>query len=112
VAEEPLIALATSSSVRRRADEGFEAANARPESVTEVDDMATAAALVAAGLGVTVATRLLLPLTAFADLSSTKLMEPTLSRRVGAVVVRQDADSLAGSLIEALQAEARLNRRT
>ncbi|CAN5325645.1 LysR family transcriptional regulator [soil metagenome] len=108
VAEEPLIALSSSSSVRRGTDEGFAAAGVSPESVTEAADMPTAAALVAAGLGVTVATRLSLPLTAFAALAHTRLTEPTVSRKVGVVVSPAFAPTAATStLVHALQTEAR-----
>jgi DNA-binding transcriptional LysR family regulator len=108
VAEEPLIALSSSSSVRRKTDEGFGAAGVAPESVTEAADMTTAAALVAAGLGVTVATRLSLPLTAFAGLAHTRLSEPAVARRVGVVVGLSFTPTAAtSSLIDALQTEAR-----
>jgi LysR family carnitine catabolism transcriptional activator len=106
LADEQIIALTTSSSLRRGADHGFESAEAIPQSVTEASDMASAAALVAAGLGVTVATRLTLPLTAFADLTYSRLVDPVVSRTVGVDVARPDDPPTATSLlVDALRAE-------
>lgn len=107
VAEEQVIAQITSSSLRRGADHGFESAGAIPQSVTEASDMSSAAALVAAGLGVTVATRLTLPLTAFADLTYSRLLDPSVSRTVGVEVSRPDDPPAATSLlVDALRAES------
>lgn len=99
VASEPLVAFSTSSSVRSHTDHAFHQVGCSPISIIETTEIATAAGLVAAGLGVMVATALLRPLTTFADLRRARLVEPMVSRRIGIVRRRNASTSGATELL-------------
>jgi DNA-binding transcriptional LysR family regulator len=87
LAAEPFIALGHGSSVRRLTDRAFAQAGAAPTSLLETRNIATAGAMVEAGLGVSALPELVLPLLAFAPVVTRELRDPPVAREI-AVITR------------------------
>lgn len=91
LAAEPIVQFSRTSSLRSHTERAFREVGVNPEAVIETSEIAAAAGLVAAGLGVMIATDLLLPLTAFAGLDHRYLIAPGASRHIG-VIFRSDRE--------------------
>lgn len=82
LAAETFIAFNPDSSVRRLSDLAFAHAEVTPVTVVETRAVATAAGMIAAGLGVSAVPELVLPLMSFADLAVRPLTSPALTRKL------------------------------
>lgn len=82
LARHPLIALSRASSVRKAVDRALEAAGLGPRPVVEVEQLSTAATLVAQGRGLTAVPEACLPLMQAHGLRALPL-EPTVAREIG-----------------------------
>ena len=103
-AAEPVALFGRSSSIRTRTDEVLDDLKLRPPSVTEAQNIAVVAGLVAAGLGVAAVPGLVVPLMRFADLVAVPLVEPEVVRPLGLVSIRDRPLSQAAAVFaEALQ---------
>lgn len=87
LADQPLVAFGTDSSLRALTDETFASLGIEPSQTTEAQNIAVIAGLVSAGLGIAAAPAMVSPLMAFAHLSSAELIEPTVDRRLGIAFV-------------------------
>jgi DNA-binding transcriptional LysR family regulator len=84
LATETFIAFSPDSSIRRLTDLAFSQAGATPATVVQTRAVATAAGMIAAGLGVSAVPELVLPLASFADLAVRPLTAPAVSRKLAA----------------------------
>jgi LysR family carnitine catabolism transcriptional activator len=83
LAEQPFIALSRASSVRRAVDAALEPEGRRIRPLFEVEQLSTAATLVAAGQGLTAVPASCMPLMRLHGLVGTPLVEPEVRRAVG-----------------------------
>lgn len=84
---QPLVAFGTDSSLRALTDQTLTSMGIVPSQTTEAQNIAVIAGLVSAGLGVAAAPAMVLPLMAFAQLSSAELVEPSVDRGLGIAFV-------------------------
>lgn len=84
---QPLVAFGTDSSLRVLTDQTLTSMGIVPSQTTEAQNIAVIAGLVSAGLGVAAAPAMVLPLMAFAQLSSAELVEPSVDRGLGIAFV-------------------------
>jgi DNA-binding transcriptional LysR family regulator len=91
----PFIAFAPGSSLRRLTDTAFTRAQITPRRLIETQAVGSAAGMVAAGLGVSVATEQVLPLMSFVDVVTRPVHEPDVSRTLAVVTRRRAAPSPA-----------------
>lgn len=96
LAGEPFITFAPGSSLRRLTDAAFAQAGTTPRRLVETQAVGSAAGMVAAGLGVCVATEQVLPLMSFVDLATRPVHGPSVSRTLAAVTRGRPALSPAG----------------
>ena len=82
------INLHPSSSVRRHCDSAYLQTRCRVEPVFEVSQIPSAAALVAAGLGITALPEFTLPMFSFDDIRAILLVEPVIARQIGVLQKR------------------------
>jgi DNA-binding transcriptional LysR family regulator len=85
----PFIAFSPDSSIRRLTDLAFAHCGIEPNNVIETRNVATAAGMIAAGLGVSAVPELVLPLLSFANLTVRPLTTPAITRKL-AVLTRSD----------------------
>ncbi|MFN3005394.1 LysR family transcriptional regulator [Mycolicibacterium wolinskyi] len=107
LADEPFVTFGEASSLRVLTDATFERLHIRPKQTFEAQNIAVIAGLVAAGLGVSAAPAMVLPLMSFAGLGTAELIEPTVDRDLGLAYVpgrsrspaaRYVADALRASI--------------
>jgi LysR family carnitine catabolism transcriptional activator len=96
LAAEPFLAFAPGSSLRRLTDAAFRRAQVEPASLVETQAVGAAAGMVAAGLGVCVATEQVLPLMSFVGVVSRRVREPEAGRTLAVVTRRRPALSPPG----------------
>ncbi|WP_328610350.1 LysR family transcriptional regulator [Amycolatopsis sp. NBC_00345] len=82
LARETFIAFTSDSSIRRLTDLAFTQAEAVPTSVVETRTVATAAGMIAAGLGISAMPELVLPLASFAPVVARPLDSPAVTRKL------------------------------
>lgn len=89
LAAHPFIAMTEGSSVRRLTDLAFGQAAVHPTTVVEARNIATAGGMIAAGLGVSALPELVLPLLAFAPVTTCSLDAPVVSREIATMTRRE-----------------------
>jgi DNA-binding transcriptional LysR family regulator len=89
LAGETFIAFTVDSSIRRLTDLAFTRAEVTPTAVVETRTVATAAGMIAAGLGVSAMPELVLPLASFAPVVARPLDSPAVTRKLAVHTRRQ-----------------------
>lgn len=98
------IAISPASSVRRLTDAGFVHGNLSIEPRYEVDQIPSAAALAAAGLGITALPSMTFAMFRSTDLATVPITAPTIERRIGLLWVKSRPLSLSATrLAEAIR---------
>jgi LysR family carnitine catabolism transcriptional activator len=91
------IAISPASSVRRLTDAGFVQANRSIEPKYEVDQITSAAALAAAGLGITALPSMTFAMFRDTELAMVPITEPTIERRIGLLWVKSRPLSISAT---------------
>jgi LysR family carnitine catabolism transcriptional activator len=97
LAGDDFIAISPASSVRRLTDAGFVHGNLSIEPKYEVDQIPSAAALAAAGLGITALPSMTFAMFRDTELAMVPITEPTIERRIGLLWVKSRPLSISAT---------------